>query len=337
MAKKINIKEIAAILNVSISTVSKALNDSHEISAKTKKRVKETAELYNYRPDFIAKSLKDRSTKTIGVIVPDILNYFFVKVLYGIEKECRNKGYKVVTCISHESHEGEVENVRTLTNGQVDGLLICPSEETQNSFQYDHIQKVIDDNVPVVTFDRAIDSLKCNSVVSNDFEAAYNATNYFVSTGCKSIALFTTHIGLSVMQDRIRGYTNSLIDHNLFSKANIFNFETSEDSEVLIAEILAENKVDAVLTLDELLSVKTVKVALQMKLAVPSDLRVIGFSNGEISNEFYPSISSVDQYAKKIGKVAAQLLIENIENSERTVVKSHVVNSALVHRDSSKV
>ena len=120
-------------VDLSISTVSKALNDSHEIGAKTKAKVKEIAALYNYRPNFIAKSLKDRTTKTIGVVVPDILNYFFVKILYGIEKEARNRGYKVITCISHESLEIEVDNVTTLTNGRVDGLLICPSEETQQT------------------------------------------------------------------------------------------------------------------------------------------------------------------------------------------------------------
>ena len=333
--KNITIKELAEILNVSISTVSKALNDSHEIGDKTKLKVKEIAALYNYRPNFIAKSLKDRTTKTIGVVVPDILNYFFVKVLYGIEKEARNRGFKVITCISHESHHIEVENVTTLTNGRVDGLLICPSEETQNTNAYEHIQELIASNIPVITFDRTIDELACAKVISDDFQAAMNATNYFISQGCKSIALFDAHQGLSVMQERAKGYKRSLKDQNLFKEENIFSFDDIENAEPFIREILTERELDAILTIDELLSVKAVKVAQQMGLAVPRDLKVIGFSNGQISKEFHPSISSVDQQAEAMGAMAAAMLIDSIVNQDKIKIETKIVKSSLVQRESS--
>lgn len=337
MAKKnITIKELAGILNVSISTVSKALNDSSEIGARTKMRVRETAELYNYQPNFIAKSLKNKSTKTIGVVVPNILNYFFVKILYGIEKEARRKGYKVVTCISHESYESEVNNVTTLTNGQVDGLLICPSEETQNKAQYNHIQQLLDSGIPVVTFDRTMDNLKCSRVISDDFEAAFNATNQLISQGSKTVALFTAHKGLSVMQERIKGFTKSMLDNNLYNEGNIFHFPLPADSELLIKNILVQTKkIDAVLTIDEILSVKTIKIAQQLGLSIPSEIKVIGFSNGEISKEYHPSISSVDQRAEDMGLTAAQLLIEKIENPDKLIEEVIVVKSILIHREST--
>jgi LacI family transcriptional regulator len=333
--KNITIKELADILNVSISTVSKALNDSHEIGAKTKAKVKEIAALYNYRPNFIAKSLKDRTTKTIGVVVPDILNYFFVKILYGIEKEARNRGYKVITCISHESLEIEVDNVTTLTNGRVDGLLICPSEETQQTKNNGHIKELIDSQIPVVTFDRTINALHCTSVVSDDLDAARNATNHLIAAGCKSIALFTAQEGISVMKDRIIGYTKAMQEHGLFNEANIVNFDNVEQAEANITKILKERSLDAVLTIDELLSVKTIKMAQQLKIAIPKDLKVIGFSNGQISKEFYPSVSSVDQRAEEMGALAAALLLDSIRNPDDIKIESKVVKSSLVERESS--
>jgi LacI family transcriptional regulator len=335
--RNITIKELADILNVSISTVSKALNDSHEIGAKTKAKVKEIAALYNYRPNFIAKSLKDRTTKTIGVVVPDILNYFFVKILYGIEKEARNRGYNVITCISHESLEIEVENLTTLTNGRVDGLLICPSEETQQTKNNGHIKELIDSNIPVVTFDRTINALQCTSVVSDDLVAALNATNHLIAAGCKSIALFTAQEGISVMKDRVIGYTKAMQEHGLFNEANIVNFDNVEHAEAKITKILKERSLDAVLTIDELLSVKTIKMAQQLKIDIPKDFKVIGFSNGQISKEFYPSVSSVDQHAEEMGALAAALLLDSIQNPDEIIIESRVVKSSLVERESSRM
>jgi LacI family transcriptional regulator len=333
--KNITIKELADILNVSISTVSKALNDSHEIGDITKAKVKEVAALYNYRPNFIAKSLKNQTTKTIGVVVPDILNYFFVKVLYGIEKESRDRGYKVITCISHESLEIEVENVTTLTNGRVDGLLICPSEETQQTKNNGHLKELIDSSMPVITFDRTINALQCPSVISDDLEAARNATQHLISKGCKSIALFSAHGDLSVMQDRVKGYRSAMQENHLLDETHIFSFNDVAHAEASILEILKEHSLDAVLTIDELLSVKTIKMAQQLNLAIPKDFKVIGFSNGQISQEFHPSVSSVDQHAEEMGALAAGLLIDSIKNPEETTIESKVVKSSLVERDSS--
>ena len=332
----VTIKDLAEILQVSISTVSKALNDSHEISDKTKKKVAEIAELYNYHPNFSAKSLKNRATKTIGVILPDLLNYFFVQVLYGIEKESRRREYKVVTCISHESHATEAENIETLMYGQVDGLLICPSEETQNLKKYDHIKKVIDSGIPIVTFDRSISSIECSRVVSNDFETGRSTTDYLVSMGCTSIGLFTTQKGVSVMKERINGHIKSLEQHNLYNKDLIFNFDNPLNAEMAIKEVLANNQLDAIITIDELLSIKTVKVASQLNIKIPEELKVVGFSNGELSREFYPSVSSIDQRAEEMGAVAANILIAQLKSDTPIEIENRIIESSLVIRDSSK-
>ncbi len=331
------IKELAKILNVSISTVSKALNDSDEISPETIKRVKETAKLYGYRANFIAKSLKSQSTNTLGVIIPDVLNYFFVQLLHGIENEARKQGYNVMTCISHEKISNEKANIIALTNGQVDGILFCPSEETQNSIDLTHIEELSNNNVPFVTFDRSLHDIKASGVLSNDFFSAYDATNYLIKNGGEKTYLFASHVGLSVMKERIKGFKQAMREHHILKDSSVVEISEEKDYEVFIKEFLASTKVDGILTIDELLSVKAVKIATKLKINIPKTLKVIGFSNGEISAQFSPSISSVDQRAGLMGKEAVTLMIEMLknENSREVVVKT--VPAVLIHRETTKI
>ena len=173
----ITLKELAKQLNVSVSTVSKALNGSPEISEVTAKRIKELAKHLNYQPNKIALSLKSNQTKTIGVIIPDIMNRFFAKVLYSIQQEATNLGYNIITCISNESYEKERDSLKILANGSVDGFVMALSEETQKKEQYDHINEVLANNIPVVLFDRVSDKLNCDKVVANDVESIEDAVN----------------------------------------------------------------------------------------------------------------------------------------------------------------
>ena len=173
----ITLKELAKQLNVSVSTVSKALNGSPEISEATAKRIKELAKHLNYQPNKIALSLKSNQTKTIGVIIPDIMNRFFAKVLYSIQQEATNLGYNIITCISNESYEKERDSLKILANGSVDGFIMALSEETQKKEQYDHINEVLGNNIPVVLFDRVSDKLNCDKVVANDLESIEDAVN----------------------------------------------------------------------------------------------------------------------------------------------------------------
>jgi LacI family transcriptional regulator len=206
MKSKATLKQIAKELGVSVSTVSKALNGSPEISEPTKQRVQEYAKLKNYKPNVIGLNLKNRRTKTIGVIIPNILNSFFAKVFSGIEKVADEKGYKVITCISNESLEKEINTLEMLSNGTIDGFILSTSKESQKLKQFDHFTSIVNEGTPMVMFDRIADEVNCDKVIVDDFDSAINATNHLINTGCKNIAMFSTINQLSVSNLRSRGF-----------------------------------------------------------------------------------------------------------------------------------
>src|SRR5690606_4347518 len=187
--KKITLKEIAQYFDVSVSTVSKAINDSHEISDGLKAKIQQFAKDNKYRPNKVALSLLQRKTKTIGVVVPNILNYFFTQVFSGIEKVANENGYILLSCISDESYEKEVATLEFLGGGTVDGLIVSMAEETQFKNKLEHFQNFLDEQIPLVMFDRVSDGILCDKVVVDDFEAGYKTTKYFLNLGCRTVAL----------------------------------------------------------------------------------------------------------------------------------------------------
>ena len=210
MKAKATLKQIAKELGVSVSTVSKALNDSPEISEPTKVKIQEYAKLKNYKPNMIGLNLKNRSTRTIGVIIPNILNQFFAKVFTGIEKVADEKGYKVITCISNESLEKEINALDMLSNGTIDGFIVSISEEAQKLHEYAHFNEIIKEGTPIVMFDRISDEVDCDKVIVDDFDSAINATQHLINIGCKKIAIFSTIDKLSVSKLRVQGYIEAL-------------------------------------------------------------------------------------------------------------------------------
>lgn len=335
MNSSINLKEIARILNVSISTVSKSINNSPEISPQTKQRVVELAKQYNYTPNHIATSLKNRKTNTIGVIVPDILNYFFVKAVHAIVKVAKENGIKVITCISNENSESEIENVSMLANGSVDGLIISLSKETQQLENYAHIDRLIQNKMPVVLFDRVSESISCEKIVSDDFLGAYEAVSYLIDSGSQNIGLVAINTDLSVVKLRVNGYTKAMNDVGIITENKSLFLSDFKNSETHIAAFLKANAFDGIFCVDERLSVKVLKVAFQLGYKIPQHFKVIGFSNGELSEEFYPSLSVVDLHAKTIGRTAAVTLIEAMASKVLTVNKTTTIPSTLVHRGST--
>ena len=215
MRKKVTLKQLAKELNLSISTVSKSLKNDPEISQKTINRVHELADFYNYKPNALAVSLKSSRTKTIGVILPEILNHFFAKALYGIEKEASNHGYKILTCITNESYDKEVEYVEMLNYSSVDGFIFALSEETQVLNKFDHYAALKRDKVPMVMFDRVIDEIDCDKVIVDDENASKNVVQYLIDSGCSKIGLITTIGDLSVAKHRIQGAKAAVADKDV--------------------------------------------------------------------------------------------------------------------------
>ncbi|KAF2340068.1 LacI family DNA-binding transcriptional regulator [Flavobacterium tistrianum] len=339
MKAKATLKQIAKELGVSVSTVSKALNDSPEISEQTKVKIKEYAKLKNYKPNVIGLNLKNRKTKTIGVIIPNILNSFFAKVFSGIEKVADKKGYNVITCISNESLEKEIHTLEMLSNGTIDGFILSVSEEAQKLQDYNHFSEIINDGTPIVMFDRIADEVDCDKVVVDDFDSALNSTQHLINLGCKNIALISSVDNLSVGKLRADGYLKALKDNNIpVNEKIILRTDSEEDMKAKI-DALFENKIDGIFALDENDSVAALRVSLKKGYRVPEDISIIGFADGILaSRRLSPSLTTVSQHGVEIGEVAAKRLIERLEEPEGTVsdYETIVIKTKLKERESTR-
>jgi LacI family transcriptional regulator len=339
MKAKATLKQIAKELNVSVSTVSKALNDSPEISEQTKTRIKEYAKLKNYKPNVIGLNLKNRKTKTIGVIIPNILNSFFAKVFSGIEKVADEKGYNVIMCISNESLEKEAHTLEMLSNGTIDGFILSISEEAQKLHEYNHFKEIINEGTPIVMFDRIADEVDCDKVVVDDFDSALNATQHLINTGCKNIALFSSVDNLSVGKLRVEGYLQALKNNNIAVNPNlIIRTDSEDDLKDKIDKVFDNNLIDGIFALDENDSVAALRIGLKKGYKVPEQLSIIGFADGILaSRRLSPSLSTLSQYGVEIGEVAASVLIKRLESKEENLpYETVVIKTQLRERESTR-
>lgn len=339
MKAKATLKQIAKELNVSVSTVSKALNDSPEISSSTKIRIKEYAKLKNYKPNVIGLNLKNRKTKTIGVIIPNILNSFFAKVFSGIEKVADEKGYNVIMCISNESLEKETHTLEMLSNGTIDGFIVSVSEEAQKNHEYNHFSSIINDGTPIVMFDRIAAEVDCDKVIVDDYDSALNSTQHLINLGCKNIALLSSIDNLSVGKLRAEGYLKALENNTIPVNSNIIlRADSEEDLNSKIENIFENNTIDGVFALDENDSVAALKIGLKNGYKIPEELSIIGFADGILaSRRLSPSLTTVSQHGVDIGEVAAKLLIDRLESKEEHVpYETVVIKTKLKERESTR-
>lgn len=339
MRRKVTLKQIAKELDVSISTVSKSLRDSSEISEDTRQKVQAFAKLYNYKPNNIALSLKNRKSKTICIIIPEIIHHFFATVISGVEHVANEKGYNVIVCLSDESFDKEVLNMEMLANGSIDGFIMSLSKETQQKRDFHHITEVINQGMPVVMFDRVTNDILCDKVIIDDNLAAFNATQFLIDKGFKKIALLTTVDYVSVGKLRTEGYTSALktndikIDENLIVK-----IEDTDNFETQIEQLIQNHDLDAIFAVNEIFAVTAIKVAARLNKAVPKDISIIGFTDGIISKYSSPSITTVSQNGIKMGEKAAKMLIEKLEIEEEDYeeqYKTEVIETELVAREST--
>ncbi len=342
MKKKVTLKQIARELDVSISTVSKSLRNSIEIGEETRLKVQAFARFYHYKPNNIALSLKNRKTKTIGIIIPEIVHHFFSTVINGVEHIANENGYSVIICLSDDSFDKEVLNMEMLANGSIDGFIVSLSKETQQKGDFHHISEVINQGMPVVMFDRITDDILCDKVIINDKLAAYEAVQSLIDKGRKKIALVTTVDYVSVGKLRTDGYTKALLDNGLpFDENLIIKIENVENCEITIAKLLEDKAIDAVFAVNELFAVTIIKIANKMGLKVPEDLAVIAFTDGIISKYSTPTITTVSQNGMEMGNMAAKILIERLESeeefeeNEEEIYKTVVIETHLIEREST--
>lgn len=338
MRRKVTLKQIAKELDVSISTVSKSLRDSPEISEDTRQKVQAFAKLYNYKPNLIALSLKNKKTKTIGIIIPEIVHHFFATVISGIEHVANEHGYNVIVTLSDESFDKEVINMEMLANGTIDGFIMSLSKETQHKKDFHHITEVINQGMPVVMFDRVTNDVLCDKVIIDDNLAAYEAVQSLIDKGFKKIALITTVDYVSVGKLRTDGYIKALKTNDIVVDPQlILKIEDIDICDHQIEELIKNNEIDAVFAVNELFAVTAIKAAKMVNKNVPEDISVIGFTDGIISKYSSPSITTVSQNGIKMGGKAAKMLIERLESEEEEEehFKTEVIETHLVLREST--
>ena len=335
---KITLKHIAKELDVSISTVSKALKNSEEISRDTKEKIQAFAKLYNYKPNNIAISLKNKRTKNIGVILPDIVHHFFTTVVRGIENYANAKGYNVIVCLSDESFDKEVINMEMLANGSIDGFIMSLSAGTEKKKDFNHLKEVTDQGIPIVLFDRVTDAIDCDKVLIDDMQGAYNATKKLLDEGRRKIALLTTEDFFSVSRNRNKGYEKALKDFGLDLDENfVLRLPFMDIDENKISNFLDGIHPDAILSVNEIFGIYGMRVIQRKGLRVPEDVSIIGFTDGLLAKHANPSLTSVAQHGEKMGEIAAKMLIERVENENEEVgYSTKIIEPTLIERDSTK-
>lgn len=342
MRRKITLKHIARELDVSISTVSKALKNSEEISTDTKEKVQAFAKLYNYKPNNVAISLKNKRTKNIGVVIPDIVHHFFTTVFRGIEQYANTKGYNVIVCVSDESFDKEVINMEMLANGSVDGFILSLSAGTQKKNDFNHLKEVTDQGIPIVLFDRTTDEIDCDKVLIDDENGAYTAVRKFVANGRKKIALISTENYFSVSNQREAGYRRALMEGNIDIDENlILKLPDMEVDENAIQDFFESNEVDAVLCVNEIFAIHCMSLVQKSGQRIPEDISFIGFTDGILSKYANPGLTSIAQHGVEMGELAAKLLIEKIEyetenEEEEEIFRTEVIASTIIERGSTR-
>ncbi|WP_299062013.1 LacI family DNA-binding transcriptional regulator [uncultured Polaribacter sp.] len=334
--KEVTIHDIASILGIDSSTVSRALNDSSRVAKKTKDKILEKSIELGYQRNHLASNLRKSKTFTLGVIVPRISRQFFSNAIAGIEETAFKAGYTVVICQSLESFEREESIINSLLANRVDGVLISISMETKN---YEHLAGLKQRNIPYVFFDRHCKIPENSNVVIDDFKAAYKAVEHLIDNNCKEIAHFSGPQNLEIYKNRFKGYKAALEKYNIpFREELVISSSLMENNgkENVIKMLTLPYKVDGLFCANDVVAIGAMKYLKEINIKIPEDFAIVGFSNESISSVIEPGLTTVNQSGLKIGNVAANLLIDKISNeSKRKNHETIIVKTNLIERKSS--
>ena len=337
--KNITLKEIASTLGISITTVSKALKNYPDVSEKTKKAVKELAEKLNYTPNSFAVNLRTKESKTIGLIIPEVTHHFFANIIKAIIDAAEKNGYLVIILQSNESLELEKKQVELLINKRVDGILISLSNESNND---SHIQEIIKRNIPLVMFDKIAKLSNCSKIIIDDQKAGFDATQHLIDKGCKKIAHIRGPLNPQNSIDRYLGYKKALEKNNIpFDSKLVYTCEkvTFEEGLEFTKQLIEEHPdVDGIFAITDLVAVGAVAYCNEQKIAIPNDIKIIGFSNWFMSQVITPKLSTVEQPSHEMGIAAFDLLLEEmIHRKEETLFtpKTIELDTQIIVRESS--
>lgn len=337
---QVTIIDIARELKVSTSTVSRALKDYPGISDETKKKVKDLAAKLNYRPNAVALSLRKSKSFTIGVIIPEVVHFFFSTVISGIEEIAYANGYNVILCQTNEKLQREMSSIETMLDNQIDGLLVSFSKETEN---FDHFTKLMNQNFPIVFFDRVPDIENTVNVTVNDFKGAYDATMHLIDQGYKKIIHLAGPKTLTISKNRIDGYKKALNEHNINQNPEWIipcpigtQKESYEITKALFND--KQNRPDGIFASNDIAAAGAMMAVKELGLKIPQDIGIVGFSNWQFSSMIDPPLSSVAQPGFEMGEKATALLLEMIEKKKEAnwEAKTIVLETELLIRKSSQ-
>jgi LacI family transcriptional regulator len=336
MNNSITLKDISKALNLSISTISKALNDSYEISQETKIKVHEFAKANHYFPNRLAKGLKEGKSRSIGVVVCSLENNFVAQMLDGIDKYSTDKNYQIIIMQSKESHEQERACLSLLYAGGVDGILISPACE---NVDLSYLISLQERGLPIVLFDRLSDEIQTHKVGADNFRGAYEATQHLISQGFRSIAHLNTSTKLSIATDRLNGYKQALIDEGIEFRPELLRSCDYTDSQKLAKDLEAailfymklKDRPDAIFTATDQITTRCLAILNKLGYNIPEDIAVIGFTNTDLAEALNPSLSTVNQPAFEIGELAAGKLIELIEKKHNDIEFETIMLPTEIH------
>lgn len=330
------IKDIAKHLNISASTVSRALRDLPDVKPATMKAVKQLAKEWNYQPNLIAQGLVKKRSYNIGVIIPDFMIHFYAEALSGIYKVANESGYNVMVCQTDETYENELKSLRTLVSSRVDGLLVAISKETDN---FNHLNSLNLKKTPLVVFNRVSNDIAASKVVFDDLESGYKATQHLIDCGCKYIVHISGPMNLQLSIDRRDGYKNALrkykieIDEELIVSCD-FSLKGGKEA---MEKILQTNKrFDGVFTVCDAAAYGAMTVLKNRGRKIPEDVSIIGFTNEPFAELIEPSLSTISQPSYEIGETATHLLLKHIENKHEFISETRIIETELIERNSSK-
>jgi LacI family transcriptional regulator len=331
----INIKILAKELKISTSTISRAFNGSPDINKDTKEKILAFAKEHNFLPNHYASNLRDKKSRTLAVIVPEIANEFFAQAINGIEEIARKKGFYILLYRTDDVFEKEVSFINYLNNGKVDGIIMSVSGEAND---HNYLRKLEQKNIPVVFFDRVYEDIEAAKVITNDYESSFSATEHLIETGCKRIAYLVVNKSISIGKVRMQGYVDALEKHNVPFNDELI-IDCSNDEKVnysILKKVLEELKPDGIFSSVERLAFATYYVCNDLNINIPNDLKVISFSSLHIAPLLCPPLSTITQPAFELGTKAASLLFEELESKGAvTQKKVHVLKSKLYIRKSS--
>ncbi|MBO6879847.1 LacI family DNA-binding transcriptional regulator [Winogradskyella sp.] len=338
--KPVTLKQIAETLGISITTASKALKDYPDVSKKTKRLVKELAETLNYKPNAFAVTLRTKESKTIGLIVPEVVHHFFSSVIKGIIAQAEKKGYLVIILQSNESYELEKKQIDLLLSKRVDGVLISLANGTGD---FKHLNDLMVQDVPLVMFDKIAKIVNCSKVIINDRKAAYTATQHLIDNGCKRIAHFRGPLLPQNSIDRFLGYKQALVDNNVPydpSLVYILDDMSFDEGKYFAEKLLKDHKdVDGIFINTDLVAIGAITKFNEMGVKIPDDISIVGFSNWFMSSVINPRLTTIDQPGYKMGKTAFKLLYKEIKKKKENLppnFKTVELQTELIIRESTK-